>query len=66
MNFCIRLNPGSAANPGTPARPACYQPVDCMGANMNCDCITQDPVLMQHCTNCVDHADGTFDCYAQQ
>jgi hypothetical protein len=66
MNFCIRLNSGSAANPGTTQTPACYQPVDCMGANMNCDCITQDPVLAPLCTNCVDHLDGTYDCYAQQ
>jgi len=36
-----------------------------MGANMNCDCITQDPVLGGSCVNCVDHMDGTYDCYAQ-
>ena len=66
MEFCIRLNPGSATNPGTPQAPACYQPVDCMGANMNCDCITQDAVLANYCVNCVDHMDGTYDCYAQQ
>ena len=64
-SFCIRLNSGSAANPGTIQTPACYQPVDCMGANMNCDCITQDPVLGGSCVNCVDHMDGTYDCYAQ-
>ncbi|MGZ3425261.1 MAG: hypothetical protein ACXVCV_01375 [Polyangia bacterium] len=63
--FCIRLNTGSAANPGTIKTPACYEPVDCMGANMNCDCITQDPVLAPLCANCVDHMDGTYDCYAQ-
>jgi hypothetical protein len=63
--FCIRLNSGTAANPGTTQTPACYQPVDCMGANMNCDCITQDPVLGGSCVNCVDHMDGTYDCYAQ-
>ena len=66
MSFCIRLNTGSATNPGTTQTPACYQPVDCMGANMNCDCITQDPVLAASCVNCVDHMDGTYDCYAQQ
>ncbi|HEX6837022.1 MAG TPA: hypothetical protein VF334_10645 [Polyangia bacterium] len=64
--FCIRLNSGSAANPGTTKTPACYEPIDCMGANMNCDCITQDPVLGPLCANCVDHMDGTYDCYAQQ
>ena len=64
-SFCIRLNSGSAAAPGTTQTPACYQPVDCMGANMNCDCITQDPVLGGSCVNCVDHMDGTYDCYAQ-
>ena len=66
MEFCIKLHPGSTANPGTAQRPACYQPVDCMGANMNCDCITQDPVLSVYCTNCVDNMNGTYDCYAQQ
>jgi hypothetical protein len=66
MNFCIRLNSGSATNPGTVTTPACYQPADCMGANMDCDCITQDPVLSVLCANCVDHMDGTYDCYAQQ
>jgi hypothetical protein len=65
-SFCIRLNSGTAANPGTTQTPACYEPVDCMGANMNCDCITQDPVLGGVCVNCVDHMDGTYDCYAQQ
>jgi hypothetical protein len=65
-SFCIRLNSGSATNPGTMQMPACYEPVDCMGANMNCDCITQDPVLGGSCVNCVDHMDGTYDCYAQQ
>jgi len=64
--FCIRLNSGSASNAGTTQTPACYEPVDCMGANMNCDCITQDPVLASSCLNCVDHMDGTYDCYAQQ
>jgi hypothetical protein len=64
-SFCIRLNAGSAANPGTSQSPACYEPVDCMGANMSCDCITQDPVLGPSCVNCVDHMDGTHDCYAQ-
>lgn len=64
--FCIRLNSGSATNPGTAKTPACYEPVDCMGANMNCDCITQDAVLGPNCLNCVDHMDGTYDCYAQQ
>ena len=64
-SFCIRLNSGSATNPGTMQTPACYEPVDCMGANMNCDCITQDPVLGGLCVNCVDHMDGTYDCYAQ-
>ncbi len=66
MDFCIRLNSGSATNPGTIHSPACYQPIDCMGANMNCDCITQDAVLGASCVNCVDHMDGTYDCYAQQ
>ncbi|HEY2747141.1 MAG TPA: hypothetical protein VGL86_21105 [Polyangia bacterium] len=66
MEFCIRLYPGSATTPGTPQPPACYQPVDCMGANMNCDCITQDATLSAYCANCVDHMDGTYDCYAQQ
>jgi hypothetical protein len=65
-SFCIRLNSGSATAPGTMQTPACYEPVDCMGANMNCDCITQDPVLGGSCVNCVDHMDGTYDCYAQQ
>ncbi len=65
-SFCIRLSSGSATTPGTTQTPACYEPVDCMGANMNCDCITQDPVLGPLCANCVDHQDGTYDCYAQQ
>lgn len=64
--FCIRFSSGSATTPGTTQTPACYEPVDCMGANMNCDCITQDPVLGASCVNCVDHMDGTYDCYAQQ
>ena len=64
-SFCIVLHSGSAAVPGTMLPPACYEPVDCMGANMNCDCITQDPVLGGSCVNCVDHMDGTYDCYAQ-
>ncbi len=64
--FCIVLHSGSATNPGTAQTPACYEPVDCMGANMNCDCITQDAVLGPSCVNCVDHMDGTYDCYAQQ
>jgi hypothetical protein len=64
-SFCIVLHSGSATNPGTMQAPACYAPVDCMGANMNCDCITQDPVLGGSCVNCVDHMDGTYDCYAQ-
>ncbi len=64
--FCIREHSGSAANPGTTQTPACYEPVDCMGANMNCDCITQDPVIGPACVNCVDNMDGTYDCYAQQ
>jgi len=63
--FCIVLHAGSATTPGTMQAPACYEPVDCMGANMNCDCITQDPVLGGSCVNCVDHMDGTYDCYAQ-
>jgi hypothetical protein len=66
MSFCIRLHSGSASNAGTTQPPACYQPTDCMGANMNCDCITQDAVLGPSCLNCVDHMDGTYDCYAQQ
>ncbi len=66
MDFCIQLYPGSQTTPGTPTPPACYQPVDCMGANMDCDCITQDPVLSTYCVNCVDNMDGTFACYAQQ
>ncbi|HEX8950684.1 MAG TPA: hypothetical protein VF945_02510, partial [Polyangia bacterium] len=37
-SFCIRFSSGSAATPGTTQTPACYAPVDCMGANMNCDC----------------------------
>ena len=64
--FCIRLNSGSPTNVGKTQTPACYEPVDCMGANMNCDCITQDPVLGASCVSCVDHMDGTYDCYAQQ
>lgn len=63
--FCIRFNAGSPAAPGAPSAPACYEPVDCMGANMNCDCITQDPVLGPSCASCADHMDGTYDCYAQ-
>jgi hypothetical protein len=66
QSFCIRLHSGSATNPGTTQTPACYEPVDCMGANMNCDCITQDPVLGGSCVNCVDNQDNTYDCYAQQ
>ena len=66
MEFCIRVIPGSPSAPGKPKPAACYQPVDCMGANMNCDCITQDPVLSAVCASCVDHMDGTYDCYSMQ
>lgn len=64
--FCIKYHSGSAAAPGTVVSgPACYQPADCMGTAMNCACITQDATLGGACLNCVDHMDGTYDCYAQ-
>jgi hypothetical protein len=66
QSFCMRLHSGSQAAPGTTQSPACYEPADCMGANMNCDCITQDATLSTLCPVCVDNQDGTYDCYAQQ
>ena len=66
-SFCIRYYSGSAATPGNiVAGPACFEPADCMGQPMNCNCITQDQNLGGACVNCVDHMDGTYDCYAMQ
>jgi hypothetical protein len=64
-SFCIRYHSGSAAAPGNlVAGPACFEPADCMGQPMNCNCITQDANLGSACVNCVDNMDGTYDCFA--
>lgn len=64
-SFCIKYHSGSQANPGSlVAGPACFEPADCMGTTMNCTCITQDANLGGACPSCVDHMDGTYDCYA--
>jgi hypothetical protein len=68
-SFCIRFYNGSAAAPGTlGGGPACYEPSDTcgnQGQNMDCGCIQADPILGAECQgSCVDHMDGTYDCYA--
>lgn len=67
--FCIRFYAGSQAAPGSLAGgPACYEPSDTcanQGQNMDCGCIQNDPVLGVACQgSCLDHMDGTYDCYA--
>jgi len=69
-SFCIRYNAGSQAAPGTLAGgPACYEPADTcanQGLNMDCSCIQADNNLGGACQgSCVDHMDGTYDCYAK-
>jgi hypothetical protein len=68
-SFCIRYYNGSQATPGSLAGgPACYQPSDTcanQGLNMDCTCIQGDSNLGAACAgSCVDHMDGTYDCYA--
>jgi hypothetical protein len=64
-SFCIQYHSGSQAAPGNlVAGPACFEPADCMGTTMNCTCIMQDANLGGACPSCVDHMDGTYDCYA--
>jgi hypothetical protein len=67
--FCIRFYAGSQTTPGSLAGgPACYEPSDTcanQGQNMDCGCIQADPILGVACQgSCVDHMDGTYDCYA--
>jgi hypothetical protein len=63
-SFCMRYHSGSQASPGNlVAGPACFEPADCMGTTMNCTCIMQDANLGGACPVCVDHMDGTYDCY---
>jgi hypothetical protein len=69
-SFCIRYFAGSQATPGNAAGgPACYQPSDTcanQGQPMNCSCIQADSNLGPSCQgSCVDHNDGTYDCYAK-
>jgi hypothetical protein len=68
-SFCIRYNAGSQATPGAlVGGPACYEPSDTcanQGLNMDCTCIQGDSNLGMACQgSCVDHMDGTYDCYA--
>jgi hypothetical protein len=68
--FCIRFHDGSQAAPGNvTSGPACFEPSDTcanQGQPMNCSCIQADSNLGVTCQgSCVDHGDGTYDCYKQ-
>jgi hypothetical protein len=68
--FCIRFWDGSQAAKGNlVGGPACYEPTDTcanQGQPMNCSCIQADTNLGVACMgSCVDHQDGTYDCYKQ-
>ena len=68
--FCIKYFDGTKAVPGNLVNsPACFQPSDTcgnQGQNMDCGCIQNDASLGTNCQgDCVDNADGTFNCYAK-
>jgi hypothetical protein len=69
IHFCIIFHSGSQATPGSVSGgPACFEPSDAcanQGQQMNCGCIQADNTLGTNCQgSCVDHMDGTYDCYA--
>ena len=69
LMFCIKYHDGSQTTPGkTTGGPACYSPsMSCADQqqNMDCGCIQADNALGVACQgSCVDHGDGTYDCYA--
>lgn len=69
-SFCLRFHDGSQAQPGNlTGGPACFEPADTcanQGQPMNCSCIQNDANLGVACQgSCVDHGDGTYDCYKQ-
>jgi len=68
MDFCLRYFDGSQGAPGKlSSGPACFTPSDTctnQGQPMDCNCILNDARLSMGCANCLDHGDGTFDCFA--
>jgi hypothetical protein len=69
MQFCLRYYAGPRSAPGMLVNgPSCFEPSDTcanLGQNMDCGCIQNDPNLQGGCADCLDHGDGTYDCFAR-